>query len=150
MAVDRAADELLVCHRSVELSGVQEVDPQLPGAVNCRDRLLLVGGAVKGRHPHASQAKGGYLEWTELACLHLFSWLRFSSPPDRFRVVPGVSTGKSVLAHAMGMQMVLGHLLELDAVDLPGGIERHLMEEDDLLRCLVANPLTAEHDQVRA
>ncbi len=48
------------------------------------------------------------------------------------------------------MEVVLGHSLQLDAVDLAGRVERHLVEEDDFLRRLVADPLPAEDDQVGA
>ena len=40
---------------------------------------------------------------------------------------------------AVRVQVVLGHPLQADAVDLAGRVERHLVEEDDLLRRLVAD-----------
>jgi hypothetical protein len=46
------------------------------------------------------------------------------------------------------VQVVFGHALQADAVDLAGRVERHLVEEDDLLGCLVADALAAEVDQV--
>lgn len=46
------------------------------------------------------------------------------------------------------MQVVFGHPLEADAVDLAGRVERHLVEEDDLLGSLVADAFAAEDDQV--
>ena len=46
------------------------------------------------------------------------------------------------------MEVVLGHPLESDAVDLPGRVERHLVEDDDLLGGLVADPLATEPDEV--
>jgi hypothetical protein len=48
------------------------------------------------------------------------------------------------------MEVILGHSLQLNAIDLAGRVERHLVEEDDLLRCLVADALSAEDDQVGA
>ena len=53
---DRAADELLVGVGAVHVGGVQEVAPQLQGALDRGDRLAFVGGAVEGRHAHAAQA----------------------------------------------------------------------------------------------
>jgi hypothetical protein len=48
----------------------------------------------------------------------------------------------------MRMQVVFGHLLQTGTVDLAGRVERHLVEEEDLLRRLVANALAAVDDQV--
>lgn len=48
----------------------------------------------------------------------------------------------------MRVEVVLGHLLEADAVDLAGRVERHLLEEEDLLGGLVADLLAAVDDQV--
>ena len=48
------------------------------------------------------------------------------------------------------MQVVFGHPLQADAVDLAGRVERHLVEEDDLLGGLVADPLAAVDDQIGA
>ena len=69
-ALDRAADQLLVGQRAVQLRGVEEVDPELQRPLDRRDRLVLVGRAVEGRHAHASEPEGGYLERSELAGFH--------------------------------------------------------------------------------
>ncbi len=73
VALDRAADQLLVGHRAVELRGVQEVDPQLERPLDRGHRLALVGRAVEGRHAHAAEPEGRDLERSELALLHGFS-----------------------------------------------------------------------------
>ena len=44
-------------------------------------------------------------------------------------------------AQTVRVEVVLGHPLEPDPIDLAGRIERHLVEEDNLLRCLVADAL---------
>jgi hypothetical protein len=52
------------------------------------------------------------------------------------------------LLEPVRVQVVFGHPLQPDAVDLAGRVERHLLEEEDLLRGLVADPLAAVDDQV--
>jgi hypothetical protein len=59
---DRLADELLVRERPVHVGGVDEVDAELERAVDRRDRLALVAGAVELRHPHAAEPLGRDLE----------------------------------------------------------------------------------------
>ena len=48
------------------------------------------------------------------------------------------------------MQMILGDSFERYAVDFAGRIERHLLEENNLLGCLVADALAAEQNKVSA
>jgi hypothetical protein len=55
VTVDRAADELLVRQRPVQLRGVDEVDPELERALDRRDPLVLVGRPVEGGHAHAAE-----------------------------------------------------------------------------------------------
>ncbi len=59
---DRLADELLVRAAAVHVGRVEEVDAELEGAVDRRDRLALVGRPVELRHPHAAEAEGRDLE----------------------------------------------------------------------------------------
>src|SRR5437763_2954799 len=73
VALDRAPDQLLVGQGPVQLRRVEEVDTELERALNRRDRLGLVGRAVEGGHPHASEPEGGDLERSELASLHFSS-----------------------------------------------------------------------------
>jgi hypothetical protein len=54
--LDRAADKLLVCHRPVQLRRVEEVAAEIERALDRGRRLLLVGGPVERRHPHAAQS----------------------------------------------------------------------------------------------
>jgi len=46
------------------------------------------------------------------------------------------------------VEVVFGHSLEADAIDLAGRVEWHVVEEDDFLGGLVTDPLAAEADQV--
>src|SRR5262249_47401351 len=46
------------------------------------------------------------------------------------------------------VKLLLGLPLELWPVDLSRGVQRHLVEEDDLLRSLVAHPRSREHDEL--
>src|SRR3954453_16770741 len=62
--------------------------------------------------------------------------------------VTSSSSIRELLAEAVRVEVVLGHPLQPGPVDLAGWIERHLVEEDDLLRRLVADPLATEDDQV--
>src|SRR3954454_21258763 len=64
--------------------------------------------------------------------------------------VTSSSSIRELLAEAVRMEVVLGHPLQPGSVDLAGRVERHLVEEDDLLRGLVADPVAAEDDQVGA
>ena len=59
----------------------------------------------------------------------------------------GVGSG---LVETVGVEVVLGDPLQRNPIDLPGRVERHLIEKDDLLRRLVADPLAAEDDEVGA
>ena len=55
-----------------------------------------------------------------------------------------------VSAQAVRVEVVLRHSLEPGPIDLAGRIERHLVQEDNLVRRLVADALAAEDDQVGA
>jgi hypothetical protein len=46
------------------------------------------------------------------------------------------------------VEVVLGHPLEAYAVDLAGRVQRHVVEDDDLLRRPVADALAAEVNEV--
>src|SRR6185437_5172986 len=59
-ARDTAADQYLVVASAVDVGGVDEGDAQVQGAVDGRDGLVPVGGAVPLAHPHAAQALGGH------------------------------------------------------------------------------------------
>ena len=59
---DRPADEVLVRERPVHVRGVEEGDPELERAVDRRDRLAFIGGAVELGHPHAAQSERGHVE----------------------------------------------------------------------------------------
>jgi hypothetical protein len=60
-AFDRAANELLVGVRPVDLGGVEEGDAQVERPVDRADGLGVVaaGAGVGGRHPHGAQADAG-------------------------------------------------------------------------------------------
>jgi hypothetical protein len=75
----RAADQLLIGVGAVHLGRVQEVHPELDRALDRRGRLVLVGGAVERRHPHAAESDRGHLEagCPELALLHVAPFSRF-------------------------------------------------------------------------
>jgi hypothetical protein len=59
---DRAAHQLLVAERAVDVGGVEKADAELEGAVDRGDRLGVVGGPVELGHAHAAEAEGGDLE----------------------------------------------------------------------------------------
>ena len=61
-AHDRPADELLVGERTVHVGGVEEVDAEIEGAVNGRDRLRVIAARVEVGHPHAAEAERGDAE----------------------------------------------------------------------------------------
>jgi hypothetical protein len=62
-------------------------------------------------------------------------------PRDR-----GAST--SALRSQVRVEMVLGHPLEIRAIDLPGWVEGDLVEEDDPFGISVANPCSQGRDSV--
>ena len=55
-AGERAADELLVRERAVHVGGVEERDAELERAMDHRERLRVVTGAVGPAHPHAAES----------------------------------------------------------------------------------------------
>ena len=87
MSGDRLADQLLVLERPVHLGRVEEVDPQIERLADRRDCLVLVGGAVEGRHAHASESERGDLESpiAQRSLLHLGSFRGFSSSTTHAR-----------------------------------------------------------------
>src|ERR1019366_8007122 len=56
---DSFAHEALVVEGPVLICGIDQVDPELDGAVDRRDRLLVVARAVELRHTHAPETKSG-------------------------------------------------------------------------------------------
>jgi hypothetical protein len=73
VALDRSPDELLVGHRTVQLRGVEEVDPELERPLDRGDRLALVGRPVERRLPHAHEPELRRLERSKLARVHACS-----------------------------------------------------------------------------
>ena len=71
-AGERAAEQLLVVVRAVQLGGVEEGDAELDRPVQRGDRLVGVGLAVEGGHAHAAEAEGGDGEsaGSQLSLLH--------------------------------------------------------------------------------
>jgi hypothetical protein len=57
---DRRADEPFVRGRAVRVGGVQEVDAEIEGAVNRRDRFGVVPAGVEIGHPHAAESDRGH------------------------------------------------------------------------------------------
>ena len=72
-ARDAAADQHLVVAGAVDVGGVEEGDAEVQGAVDGRDRLVPVGGAVPLAHPHAAQALGGHGQLAECGGAHVRS-----------------------------------------------------------------------------
>src|SRR5205809_8018593 len=56
---NRAADELFVDVRAVDVRGVKEIDAQLERAMDRGGGLRVVASAVKLRHAHAAQSESG-------------------------------------------------------------------------------------------
>jgi hypothetical protein len=75
VTLDRASDQFLVGQGSVQLRGVDEVDPELERPLDRRDRLVLVGRAVERGHAHASESEGRDLQIRKFAPLHCRSSL---------------------------------------------------------------------------
>jgi hypothetical protein len=69
---DRAPDELLIRERSVRVGRVEEVHAKVEGAVDRRDRLILVGRSVELGHAHAAQSELRDFEplATKCSCIH--------------------------------------------------------------------------------
>ena len=68
-----------------------------------------------------------------------------SSQLSRQRVIERPARSSATRAR---VQRVLGHPLETDAIQLPRGGEGHLVEDNDLLGCLVADLRPREADQL--
>jgi hypothetical protein len=58
---ERAPEQLLVRERPVDLGGVEEVHPELERPIERRERLRLVGLAVRLAHPHAAEPEARHL-----------------------------------------------------------------------------------------
>src|SRR6185295_17669465 len=85
LPLDRAPDQLLVGERPVDLRGVDEVDAELEGALDGRNRLLLVGLAVERGHSHAAEPELRDIQVTKRALIHLLPNLsQWGSCPRRF------------------------------------------------------------------
>ena len=72
-ALERAPDQFFVVSRRVGVRSDDEVDAEIDGAMNRRDRLGLVRLAVDSRHSHAAQTQrrnGGPI-FSKLACVHM-------------------------------------------------------------------------------
>src|SRR5258706_15950208 len=71
-ALDRAPDQLFVGSCPVGIGGDDQVDAEIDGAVNGRDRLGLVRLSVDSRHSHATQTqrRDGGPVLAKLACIH--------------------------------------------------------------------------------
>src|SRR5205807_9465740 len=61
-APERTAEELLVLERTVDFRGIEERRAELERALDRRQRLRLVGRAVRLTHPHAAEAERRDLE----------------------------------------------------------------------------------------
>ena len=58
-ALDRPAHQTLVLAAAVHVGGVEEVQPQVEGAVDGGDGFPVIAGAVELRHAHAAEAQRG-------------------------------------------------------------------------------------------
>jgi hypothetical protein len=70
LARDRAADELLIRERAVGVRRVEQREAELERAVDRRDRLGVIAGAVEFAHAHAAEAERRDLQASEGARLH--------------------------------------------------------------------------------
>src|SRR5713101_5504419 len=75
LSAGSAADQLFVVAVPIHVRGVEEIDAKFESAVNRGHGLSVVATAVKVRHTHATEAKGGD-EWSvfsKLTSFHEFS-----------------------------------------------------------------------------
>src|SRR5262249_24306652 len=81
----RAAHQLFIKMRAVDVRRVEEVDAQLQRAIDGRQRLLLLPGPVEVAHPHAAQAhrRDGEALRSELALFHRYSFDAAMAPVTR-------------------------------------------------------------------
>src|SRR2546428_742885 len=70
---DGFADELFVFPATVDVGGVEEIDPEFECPMDRCDGLSFVGAAVEFRHSHAAQPDGGDL-WAIYPKLSWFHW----------------------------------------------------------------------------
>jgi hypothetical protein len=72
LTLDRSAHQLLVASGAVDVGGIQEVDAQLEGTVDGRDRGGIIGRAVHRAHAHAAKSNGGDIasRVAQIPCLH--------------------------------------------------------------------------------
>jgi hypothetical protein len=61
-ALDGFAHQLLIGERPIDVGGIEKIDAELDCAVDGRNRLTVVAGAIKLRHAHATEADDGDLE----------------------------------------------------------------------------------------
>jgi hypothetical protein len=71
-ATDRFADETVIVALTVARRCVEKIDPEIKGAPDRRDRLVVVGRAIHARHAVAAETDDRYLEIgvAEFAPLH--------------------------------------------------------------------------------
>ena len=71
-APENAAHEFLVRVRAVDVSRIQEGDPEVDGPLERFLRFRVVAAAVEGAHAHAAESDGGHLQalGPELTFLH--------------------------------------------------------------------------------
>ena len=70
LALEGAADQLLVGTAAVHVGGVEEGDAELERVVDGRDRFRFAAADVEVGHAHAAEAEGRHLQRSELAVLH--------------------------------------------------------------------------------
>src|SRR4051812_26894227 len=80
---DRAADQLLVLERAVDVRRVEQRHPELDGAVDRGDRFRLVGVPVELRHAHATESLDRDLETlaAEWHASHRARWYSGANAP---------------------------------------------------------------------
>src|SRR5262249_25556597 len=55
MSLERTADELLICVRTVNIGGVEKSDAEVDSAMHRGQRFLVIAVAVEIRHSHATE-----------------------------------------------------------------------------------------------
>lgn len=72
-AADCSADQFLIAADGVHVGRIDECDAALDGAVDGRNRLIVVAAGIKFRHAHASKSKRGNLQTraSELSRIHV-------------------------------------------------------------------------------
>ena len=68
------ADQLLIVVRAIGVGGIEEVDAQIDGTTQDRQRFRVVAWTVELTHSHAAQTDGGYRKIRpEHSLLHCFA-----------------------------------------------------------------------------